>query len=54
MGWFRRRAMSIFEEQPISKVVWKLASELDPNDYNPNRVLNDEFKILALNIQRFG
>ena len=46
--------MSIFEEQPISKVVWKLASELDPNDYNPNRVLNDEFKILALNIQRFG
>jgi len=46
--------MNIFEEQPISNVVWKLASELDPNDYNPNRVLNDEFKILALNIQRFG
>jgi ParB-like chromosome segregation protein Spo0J len=46
--------MSIFEEQPISNVVWKLASELDANDYNPNRVLADEFKILALNIVRFG
>ena len=46
--------MSIFDEQPISKVVWKLAADLNPNDYNPNRVLNAEFNILALNIQRFG
>lgn len=46
--------MSIFDEQPISKVVWKLAADLNPNDYNPNRVLNAEFGILALNIQRFG
>ena len=46
--------MSIFEEQPISNIEWKLASDLNPNDYNPNRVLSQEFKILALNIIRFG
>ena len=46
--------MNVFDEQPISKVEWKLASELDPNDYNPNRVLVQEFKILVLNILRFG
>ena len=46
--------MSIFEEQPISNIEWRLASDLNPNDYNPNRVLSQEFKILALNIVRFG
>lgn len=46
--------MNVFDEQPISKIQWKLASELDPNDYNPNRVLAQEFKILVLNILRFG
>ena len=46
--------MNVFDEQPISKIQWKLASELDPNDYNPNRVLTQEFKILVLNILRFG
>ena len=45
---------NVFEEQPIANIVWKLASELDPNDYNPNRVLEEEFKILALNIVKFG
>ena len=29
--------MSVFDEQPISNIVWKLAKELTPNDYNPNR-----------------
>ena len=46
--------MNVFDEQPISKVVWMLAKDLNPNDYNPNRVLTDEFKLLALNIVRFG
>ena len=46
--------MNIFEEQPISNIEWKLAKDLNPNDYNPNRVLTDEFKLLALNIIRFG
>ena len=46
--------MSVFDEQPISNIVWKLAKELNPNDYNPNRVLTDEFKLLALNMVRFG
>tara|TARA_B100000287_G_C20605832_1_gene770018 strand:+ start:165 stop:710 length:546 start_codon:yes stop_codon:yes gene_type:complete len=46
--------MNIFEEQPISNIEWRLASELDPNDYNPNRVLNAEFLILAKNITKFG
>ena len=46
--------MSVFEEQPISNVEWILASELNPNDYNPNRVLTQEFKILLLNIARYG
>ena len=45
--------MSVFEEQPISNVEWILASELNPNDYNPNRVLTQEFKILLLNIARY-
>ena len=45
--------MNIFEEQPISNIEWKLAKDLNPNDYNPNRVLTDEFKLLALNIIRF-
>lgn len=46
--------MNIFDEQPISNIVWKLAKELNPNDYNPNRVLTDEFKLLNLNMVRFG
>lgn len=46
--------MNVFDEQPINNIVWKLAKELNPNDYNPNRVLNEEFKLLALNIVRFG
>ena len=46
--------MNVFEEQPVSNIEWRLAKELDPNDYNPKRVLEQEFKILALNILRFG
>ena len=46
--------MNVFDEQPISNIVWKLAKQLNPNDYNPNRVLTDEFKLLNLNMIRFG
>lgn len=46
--------MNVFEQQPISNIEWKLAKDLNPNDYNPNRVLAQEFKILVLNILRFG
>ena len=31
--------MNVFEEQPVSNIEWILAKELNPNDYNPNRVL---------------
>ena len=46
--------MNVFEQQPVSNIEWRLAKDLDPNDYNPNRVLAQEFKILALNILRYG
>ena len=46
--------MFLMSSQYLKLFEWMLAKDLNPNDYNPNRVLTDEFKLLALNIVRFG
>lgn len=40
--------------QPIDGVEWVEASELFPNDYNPNTVYRPELELLALSILRSG
>ena len=46
--------MNVFEEQPISNVVWKLAADLNPNDYNPNSVAPPEMELLETSIWEDG
>lgn len=43
-----------YTNEPIMNIVWREASELKPNNYNPNVVLNTELNKLAENIIRFG
>lgn len=42
------------ETSPISNIVWKKASELLANDYNPNSVQPDEMKLLEYSINSVG
>tara|TARA_Y100001937_G_scaffold30774_3_gene44179 strand:- start:74 stop:646 length:573 start_codon:yes stop_codon:yes gene_type:complete len=39
---------------PINRVVWMNAQQLNPNNYNPNFVYNSELKSLERNILEFG
>lgn len=38
------------DNQPVNRVEWLHRDELDPNDYNPNRVAPPEMKLLAKSI----
>lgn len=44
----------MFKEDPISKVQWLNADDLNANDYNPNVVLNKELKLLEHSILQSG
>lgn len=41
-------------QQPVSRVVWKHRSELNPNDYNPNKVAPPEMELLIISILEDG
>lgn len=40
--------------EPISRIEWRLASELKANDYNPNIVFTPELKLLERSILKTG
>ena len=39
---------------PIDKIEWRVANELNSNNYNPNVVFNKELKLLELSILKQG
>ena len=39
---------------PIDKIEWRVASDLNSNNYNPNVVFNKELKLLELSILKQG
>lgn len=39
---------------PIDRIVWKVATDLRANDYNPNRVFTPELRLLEHNILTIG
>ena len=42
------------EKQPVSTVRWIHRDELQPNDYNPNKVMPPELELLVLSIIEDG
>lgn len=42
------------KKQPIDKVVWRHRDELNPNDYNPNRVAPPELELIKVSIIEDG
>lgn len=41
-------------DQPIDNIVWREATELKANDYNPNVVFNNELKLLERSVMLTG
>ena len=41
-------------DQPIDNIVWREATELKANDYNPNVVFNSELKLLERSVMLTG
>jgi len=42
------------KNDPINNIIWKESSSLNPNDWNPNRVLKAEYDLLVHNILTMG
>lgn len=46
--------MTDFPNDPISRIEWRLASSLEANAWNPNRVFTPELKLLERSLQLTG
>lgn len=44
----------MFENEPINRIEWRDVDTLQANDWNPNRVFTEEFKLLIRNILVYG
>jgi ParB-like chromosome segregation protein Spo0J len=42
------------QSEPLNRIVWKKASELIANDYNPNVVIDSELRLLEFSILKQG
>lgn len=44
----------MFDEEPLSRIKWRHADELNANDYNPNVVFTPELRLLEKSILQAG
>ena len=44
----------MYEDQPVSKVIWVDINKVQANDYNPNSVATSEMRLLYTSILQDG